>query len=163
MTLGRETYTSRCFYHPGKTCRQYITEKYKRATINSLKITFFASLLPQIFKKRKQLCSGDPRIILKTIRRILWRYFRAALFLIIGSAAPFQICCYVPLGTDPFHWMPQGLRISMVYSFLPIMTLIQELPSKMPSYMGFFVSKAISLGWGMLKFYNIVTPSMPFE
>ena len=33
----------------------------------------------------------------------------------------------------------------------------------MPSYMGFFVSKAISLGWGCLKFYGVAPDNLPFE
>ena len=33
----------------------------------------------------------------------------------------------------------------------------------MPSYMGFFVSKAISMGWGLAKTYNLLPFEIPFE
>ena len=50
-----------------------------------------------------------------------------------------------------------------MYSTLPILALIQELPTKMPAYMGFFLSKAISMAWGLAKTYKVAPTKMPFE
>ena len=33
----------------------------------------------------------------------------------------------------------------------------------MPSYMGFFISKSLSLAWALLKTFKIVPESVPFE
>ena len=43
------------------------------------------------------------------------------------------------------------------------MSLIFDVPSKMPSYMGFFVSKAISQAWALAKHFDSVPKLVPFE
>ena len=48
-----------------------------------------------------------------------------------------------------------------MYSTLPILALIQELPTKMPAYMGFFFSKAISMAWGLAKTYKVAPSNLP--
>lgn len=50
-----------------------------------------------------------------------------------------------------------------MYALIPIMSLIVDVPSKMPSYMGFFVSKAISQAWALLKHFGKVPKLVPFE
>ena len=164
MTVGRLPYSCRDVFHPGKTCSQYFLDKIIRSTINCAKITFIASLIPQIIKKRKKLFqSKDPKVILKNVKLVLVRYFRAALFLIIGTALPFITVCYFPLNSLIFQSLPQSLRLCLAYGTLPILSLAVDLPSKMPSYMGFFNSKAISMGWSLLKTYGYISEVIAFE
>ena len=144
MTLGREAYNCRAVYHPNMTCRRYAIDKLSRAFVNAAKICFFASLIPQIMRKKKQLFKSDLKTKLSALRLIIWRYFQATMFIVLGTSLPFIIVCRIPLGSDPFSFLPFGWRISIVYSLIPILSLIVDTPSKMPSYMGFFVSKSIS-------------------
>ena len=98
MTVGRLPYSCRNVYHPGKSCNAYALEKVIRSTMNSLKITLIASLIPQIVKKRKHLFQPkDRKDFVRTVKIILIRYLRAALFLIIGIALPFISVCWYPL------------------------------------------------------------------
>ena len=98
MTMGRLPYSCRDVFHPGKTCKAYALEKVIRSTLNSLKITLIASLIPQIIKKRKHLFqTKDPKDFLRTVRIILIRYMRAATFLVIGITLPFTSVCWYPL------------------------------------------------------------------
>ena len=164
MTVGRLPYSCHDVYHPGKSCRAYFLDKIIRSTLNCLKITLIASLLPQIIKKRKHLFqSGDIKVILRTLRLILIRYIRATLFLLIGTSLPFITVCFFPLSSLILTSLSQAKRITVVYGTLPILSLIVDVPTKMPGYMGFFVSKSISMGWSLLKTYKIVPSGIPFE
>ena len=55
MTLGREHYSCRKVFHPSMTCNAYAIDKLKRAFSNSAKICFFASFLPLVARKKRQL------------------------------------------------------------------------------------------------------------
>ena len=67
------------------------------------------------------------------------------MFLIVGTVGPMYTLCAVPLCSDPFVFLPFGVRISIVYSAWPILLgLLLDVPFKLPSYLGFFASKAIS-------------------
>jgi len=99
----------------------------------------------------------------KTIKVVLIRYIRASLFLIIGTALPFITVCFFPLNSLIFKFLPQGWRATLAYGTLPILSLIVDVPTKMPGYMGFFCSKAISMAWGLLKTYEYVPGPLPFE
>lgn len=163
MSVGREPYSCRSVFHPGKTCNAYIVDKIVRATLNCVKITFFASLIPQLVRKRKKLFTKDYRKMLKTWFTIIIRFIRATLFLVVGTSMPFWLICNVPLNSLPFKFLPRGIQISLWYGYSSILGLIVDLPTKMPSYMGFFVSKALSLGWGLMKTYKIIPNAIPFE
>mmetsp|Transcript_22531 Transcript_22531/g.27851 ORF Transcript_22531/g.27851 Transcript_22531/m.27851 type:complete len:158 (-) Transcript_22531:137-610(-) len=88
---------------------------------------------------------------------------QATMFLVIGTAMPFILCCWIRLCSDPMVYLSFGQRVSLIYSLLPIMALIVDVPSKMPSYMGFFVSKAISQAWALLKYQDRLPKTIPFE
>ena len=49
------------------------------------------------------------------------------------------------------------------YGLFPMATLGLDFPTKMPSYVGFFGSKAISTGWALLKVHQIVPKNIPLE
>ena len=51
----------------------------------------------------------------------------------------------------------------IVYGTLAVASLGIEIPTKLPAYMGFFLSKGISMGWGLLKKYNYLPGSIIFE
>ena len=51
----------------------------------------------------------------------------------------------------------------IIYGSLAVASLGVEIPTKLPAYMGFFLSKAISMGWGLLKTYNYLPGSIIFE
>ena len=93
MSIGRERYSCQAVWHSGLSCRAYALDKFTRAWQNCAKILFIASFIPQIVAKRKKLFSKDPRTVLKTLRKILWRYFRATLWLVLGTSLPFVSCC----------------------------------------------------------------------
>lgn len=61
MSIGREAYSCRAIYHPDQTCRAYLWSKFIRSILNCQKITVFASLIPQLIRKRKKIFSGDPK------------------------------------------------------------------------------------------------------
>jgi len=163
MTIGREKYVCREVFHNGLTCNAYAIDKLKRAFINCGKICLFASFIPLVLRKKKQLFRSDVKTALQTLKLILWRYFQATLWLVLGTSLPFILCCNIRICSDPFTFLPFGWRVSLVYSLLPILCIIVETPSKMPSYMGFFVSKAISQAWALLKYFGSVPKSIPFE
>lgn len=85
------------------------------------------------------------------------------MFLVIGTALPFMIVCRWRLNSDPFVFLSFGIRTCLIYALVPIMSLILDEPSKMPSYMGFFVSKAISQAWALLKYFDMLPKKFPFE
>ena len=105
----------------------------------------FASLIPQINRNRKDLMSGNSRKMKKAIKIILDQFIRATLFLILSCGGPFLLVCQIPLLTDPITLLTPTWRITLIYIWTSIATLIVELPTKMPAYMGFFLSKAVSL------------------
>ena len=164
MTVGRLPYSCKNVYHPGKSCNAYALEKVIRSTINSLKITLIASLIPQIVKKRKHLFqTKDPKDFVRTVKIILIRYIRAALFLTIGIALPFISVCWYPLNSAALQSLPTAIRLSLIYGSFPILSLIVEVPAKMPGYMGFFVQKCISMTWQLFKNYKFIPSYVPFE
>lgn len=123
----------------------------------------FASLIPQINRNRKDLMSGNPRKMKKAIKIILDQFIRATLFLILSCGGPFLLVCQIPLLTDPITLMTPTWRITLIYIWTSIATLIVELPTKMPAYMGFFLSKAVSLFWARLKQSGAVPSVITFE
>ena len=164
MSLTREPYSCRAVYHPELTCKAYLFSKVKRAILNCYKITIIASLIPQFIRKRKKIFSGDTKTKLKALRQVITRFIRATAFLALGTSLPFIIVCNFPLNSDPFYFLPFGVRITLFYAYPAILSsLILELPTKMPSYMGFFISKAISMAWGLIKTYNVMPFAIPFE
>ena len=44
-----------------------------------------------------------------------------------------------------------GGRVSLTYSLFPNICLIVDAANRMPAYMGFFVSKGLSMAWALLK------------
>ena len=163
MSNGREILNCRAALHPKLTCRQYFFDKLFRSTLNSAKIATFASLIPQIIRNRKELLSGKQRKIVKAIKLILDQFIRATLFLILSCGGPFVLVCAFPLGSDPLTFLTWGQRVGLLYTWTSIATLIVELPSKMPAYMGFFFSKAISLFWARLKLSGTLPKVIAFE
>ena len=95
--------------------------------------------------------SGNPRKIKKAILSILNQFIRASLFLILSCGGPFIMFCALPIPTYPLNYWSGTAQIGLQFVWPSIATLIVELPSKMPAYMGFFLSKAISLFWARLK------------
>jgi len=59
--------------------------------------------------------------------------------------------------------MPIGFKVAMTYALLPCASLIVDEAGRMPNYMGFFDSKALSLAWALLKSKKIVPSHLPFE
>lgn len=123
----------------------------------------FASLIPQINRNRKDLFSGNPKKMKKAIKTILDQFIRATLFLILSCGGPFLLVCQIPLLSDPIRFMAPTWRITLIYIWTSIATLIVELPTKMPAYMGFFLSKAVSLFWARLKQSGAVPSVIAFE
>ena len=123
----------------------------------------FASLIPQINRNRKELFSGNPRKMKKAIKIILDQFIKATLFLILSCGGPFLLICQIPLLSDPIRFMAPTWRITLIYIWTSIATLIVELPTKMPAYMGFFLSKAVSLFWARLKLSGAVPSVIAFE
>ena len=123
----------------------------------------FASLIPQINRNRKDLMSGNSRKMKKAIKIILDQFIRATLFLILSCGGPFLLVCQIPLLTDPITLLTPTWRITLIYIWTSIATLIVELPTKMPAYMGFFLSKAVSLFWARLKQRGTVPSVIAFE
>ena len=107
--------------------------------------------------------SGNPRKIKKAIKSILDQFVRATLFLILSCGGPFILACALPLFTDPLTFMSGSGRVGLLYALPSIATLIVDLPTKMPAYMGFFLSKAISLFWARLKQSGTVPRVIAFE
>ena len=134
MTVGRQKYSCRDIYHPGKTCSAYWVDKIIRCTLNCIKLTLISSLVPQIIKKRKQLfLSRDINVIMRTLKKILIRYIRAISFLVLGTSLPFITSCLFPLSSlELLKILPQDKRIMLVYASWAILSLIVELPTKMP-------------------------------
>ena len=103
---------------------------------------------------------------MKTKRKILWKILKIwllpAFFIMVAATLPFALICLVPFNKLPFPSLALPLRISFTYGFLPMMSLALESSTKMPAYLGFFVSKAISMLWQLLKLKNFV-PTIPFE
>ena len=167
VSLGREHYNCSTVYHPGIRCRAYIMDKLVRALINGLKICSIAQLLPNIFRLRKQLFSNsnknDAKKRLKTALDILIGYIRATLYISLGTGLPFVLCCLCPLWKGPFSFLPTSFKITINYALLPCSMLIIEETSRITIYMGFFVSKAFSLAWALLKTKSIVPSQIPFE
>ena len=164
MTVGRIPYSCEGVTHPGYSCKAFFVEKFTRCAINCMKISLLASLIPQIWRKRKQLFSGPMQKRLKTLKVIIIRYIRATLWLTIGTCMPFTMVCIVPQHRNPLTFLPQGIRMMTAYGTIPIcFGLSVEVPTKMPSYMGFFVSKAISQAWAFLKTHKVVHQSYPLE
>ena len=163
ISIGREHYSCRDVFHPGRTCEAYVVDKLLRCIPSCAKITFIASLLPQIFKKRNHLINfKNPRKLLRTLKTILVRYIKATMFLVLGTWIPFITVCAIPLKYLPFPWLPFGVRIALTYMPIACGSIIVDIPTKMPSYMGFFVSKAISMIWSLLKDYKYM-PEILFE
>ena len=107
--------------------------------------------------------SGNARKMKKAIKTILDQFIRATLFLILGSGGSFIMFCGKPFLSDPFTFLPMMWRLTWIHTFIPVSTLFVDLPTKMPAYMGFFLSKAISLLWARLKQSGIVPSVIPFE
>ena len=74
------------------------------------------------------------------------------------------MACHYPIHKYPLTWLPSwSIRIMIIYGSLAVASLGVEIPTKLPAYMGFFLSKAISMGWGLLKTYNYLPGSIIFE
>ena len=145
LSVGRNRYACRDIFHPGMSCSNYLAERLLVTMKNGLTVCFFASFLPLLFKKRKQLFQSDSKTALRALRSILWQYFRAALFLCLGAGLPFGLVCRIPFFSHNWARMPFHLRAIFLYALMPIACLIVDIPTKMPAYMGFYVSKAISI------------------
>jgi len=91
ISLGREPYNCTTVCHPGLSCRAYIVNKLIRAFVNGLKICLLAQLIPAIIRGRKQLFTKDVKKSLKNTVKILKGYFRASLFICLGTGLPFVL------------------------------------------------------------------------
>ena len=145
------------------TCNAYAIDKFRRAFINAAKICFFASFLPLVARKKKKLFKSGLKTGLQTLKLILIRYLQASMFLVLGTSLPFILVCQNPFCKDPLVWLSFGQRACLSYALFPIMCLIVDVPSKMPSYMGFFVSKAISQAWALMKYFDMLPQTLPLE
>lgn len=140
----------------------YMAGRMLRALGNGLKICFFASLLPSLVGHRKALMEADSKKRKQILYKILKAWFLPAAFIALGSGLPFVLICLVPFYKLPFPALSFFWKNMFVYGLLPMSTLAIEPPTRMPGYVGFYISKAISLLWQILKFYHLV-PAIPFE
>ena len=81
----------------------------------------------------------------------------------LATGLPFRLVCLIPLVSDPLYFLPIGVRITLTHALLPITCMIVEMPSRLPSYMGFFIGKSISMAWQLLKTYGYVPRNIPGE
>ena len=80
MSSNREIIRCYNVTHPGKTCREYFFDVIKRKTKSAATLHIFATLIPQIFRYRKDLMSGDKRKVLNAIKRILRSFLQSTLY-----------------------------------------------------------------------------------
>ena len=163
LGLGKQAYSCRDIYHSGRTCRQFLLNKLKMSLLNGLKLFFFASYLPFMIKRRKELMSLDIKRIIRVILEAALDCLRGASFVMLGNSVPFIILCYYPFTSWPIKNLPMTKKMPLVYTSSASLCLIAEDPSKMPAYMGFFVSKAISLIWRNCQKYGLAPGYVPFE
>ena len=100
---------------------------------------------------------------MQTLLKILWGYLRASMYICLGTGLPTVITCMIPFHKLPLAGWRFGLRISLVYSLFPNMCLIVDAANRMPAYMGFFVSKAISMAWAVVKAKTSLPNKIPGE
>lgn len=89
---------------------------------------------------------------MEAAKKILKGFMRATLFICLGIGLPFVTCCVLPLRYAPGgSFLRTSYKIALTYVLLPCAALIVEEPTRIASYMGFFVSKALSLAWALVK------------
>ena len=163
LGLGKQAYSCRDIYHSGRTCRQFLLNKLKMSLLNGLKVFFFASYLPFMIKKRNELMSLDLKRIIKVIMEAALDCLRGASFVMLGNSVPFIILCYYPFTSWPIKNLPMTKKMPLVYTSMASLTLIAEDPVRMPAYVGFFVSKGLSIAFRLLQARKLAPSHVPFE
>jgi len=151
LGLGREVYSCRDIYHSGKTCRQFIAHKLSGSLLNGLKLYFFATFLPLLSSKRRQLVSGNWTERVELLRKALVRYLRGSLFIMLGNSIPWIILCTYPFNSPAIRKWSIGSKMMLVNTLPATLSLAVESSDRMSAYMGFIVSKAISQAWRLMK------------
>ena len=158
MSGGRpELADCQVIYHPGKTCRQYFVDKSQRAITNSIKLAFFVSVIPNVVKKRRELFGSDRKTAMRAILKILKQFVRVVISLTACNSLFMVMLC----GNGLVRWrgkVPVRLYMATVYALPSVMCLILDDPVRLTGYMGFFLSKAWSGLWSLLK-HKQVLPS----
>ena len=77
--------------HPGQTCWQYDYWKIKNVLIASLKVFFFANILPALIFRFKNFKKKPKEEIMKTLKS----YFRSVAFLTLACALPPTVNCHL--------------------------------------------------------------------
>ena len=163
MSSNREPIRCYNIFHPGKTCREYFFDVIKRKAKSACTIHIFTTLIPQLIRYRKDLMSGDKRKVLRAIKQILYRYIRSSFYFTFAISLAVLGACFVNVGSDPFKFLTIGQRVGLFYALPPSASIIIEQSSKLPAYSGFYVSKAISHAWALLKINGVIPSQIPLE
>jgi len=139
-----------------------MADRMLRALSNGLKICFFATFLPSLIGHRKALMEADSKRRRQILYKILKAWLLPAVFIAFGSGLPFVLICLIPFNNLPFPSLSFFWKNMFVYGLLPMSTLAVEPQNRMPGYVGFYISKVISVLWQILKFKHLV-PVIPFE
>ena len=151
MSFGYEPYSCREAWHPGLTCKQLMYDKLWGSGIHGLKLCFIATFLPIIFRKRKDLMSGDLKKMYLALKRAVMSLLRASAFIMLTNSIPLIIQCNLPHNSPLIRYWSLSTKYVLIYLGWAMASLILEEPQRLPAYMGFTLSKSIGIVWGMLK------------
>lgn len=104
---------------------------------------FLATFIPKVIGKRQELMSGDIVKVKKVLRRAIEAFIRSVSFLTLGNTLPFLIVCNVPFHSKLTRHWPLALKVLLLILPVPI-SLLVESTSRMPAYMGYNMSMALS-------------------